>query len=236
MLWKRDIGTRSHVMQPIEFEEFLRRTEFPKDMVRFGAHARIERIVSLREMTCIETVQAMPREYLSGLLMHVGLAGDSDKKVFAGCAIHTVRMDPCAVVIGQKFVYRDKYVAILENFKDLFSRFSVPRGISKLTAFMVFGRTRDDSYALAHYLPPIVEMHADKYALTDGVHRNFIIKNSGTTIESIVIEGVAVPFPCLVKPWEEIRIAETKPEKQEDRFFDFRPEFFRDLKAIGIDG
>jgi len=98
------------------------------------------------------------------------------------------------------------------------------------------GKSREGVISLAHYVPPIVEKHDSELVLMDGIHRNFIVRRSGTTIESIFIDNVRVPFPCKALPWKEITIAEQKPEKQEDRFFNLRQELFRNLNFVGIDG
>lgn len=69
----------------------------------------------------------------------------------------------------------------------------------------------------------------------DGTHRCFLIKSIGTTIETVVIRGVTAPFPCDPQPWSRVRQVDAKPPRPE-RFVDLRPEFFRDVKHIGIDG
>ncbi len=174
--------------------------------------------------------------YLERLLSRIGIVGAPNIKVYEKCPIRLVRIDPNQLYLGQRYVYRKKYTSIMENFKDLFISFSITRGISKLTALIVLGKDKDEAPSLAHYLPPIIEMHANKTVIMDGVNRNFIIRNSGTTIESIVVEDVNVTFPCVVRPWDDISVIDDKPEKEEERYFDFRLELFRDLKSMGIDG
>lgn len=233
---ERALSKKRYYMQPIIFDEFLARTGFTKNTFSFLNHNSVTHVISLRDMKTIDAVLIMPREYLENLLSKIGLMGAPNIKVYEKCSLHLVRMDPSQLYLGQRYVYRKKYTAIIENFRDLFNGFSVTRGISKLTALIVLGRDADGTYALAHYIPPIIESHERKVVIMDGVNRNFIIRNSGTTIESIVVENVNVAFPCTVMPWEKIEVIQEKPPCEADRFFDFRPELFRDLKSIGIDG
>ena len=107
--------------------------------------------------------------------------------------------------------------------------------MAKSTAAIVLGRTAADEPCIAHYLSPIVEEHGGRLILMDGVHRNFLVRCVGTTIESIVIRQIGEPFPCDVRSWDEVRVVEEKPPKDQ-RFFNLRPELFRDVKHIGIDG
>lgn len=224
------------MMHPIAFDEFRAKTGFSEDMFAFLAANPVAQIISLRDMKTFETVLVMPREYLEKLIRKIGLVGAPNIKVYEKCSFRLIRMDPSQLYLGQRYVYRKKYTAIIENFHDLFNGFSVTRGISKLTALIILGKDAGGVRSLAHYIPPIIESHERKTVIMDGVNRNFIIKNSGTTIESIVIEDVGVAFPCSVQPWQEIEVIDEKPAREEDRYFDFRPELFRDLKSIGIDG
>jgi hypothetical protein len=224
------------MMQPIALEEFLKRTGFSQQELLFLHAPSITHVISLRDMKHIETVMVMPRPYLERLLSCIGLVGAPNIKVYEKCSIRLMRIDPSQLYLGQRYVYRKKYTSIMENFRDLFREFSITRGISKLTALIVLGKDKDKNHSLAHYLPPIIEAHANKTIIMDGVNRNFIIRNSGTTIESIVVEDVNVTFPCVVRPWDDISVIDDKPEREEDRYFDFRPSLFRDLKSVGIDG
>lgn len=223
-------------MEAIPFEEFLRRTGFSLESFGFRTSEGISHIVAPTDLKKILMVNAMPLNYLHQLLAKIGTLGDADNKIYANAKIELECVDPNILVLGQKFVYRKNYTAILENFHNLFTEFAMPRGISKLTPYLIIGEDTNDRYVLAHYLPPIVEIHEDKLVLLDGVHRNFIAKQSGTNPETIIIKDVKTPFPCTPKPWKEIKVVQTKPEKIEDRYFDLKKELFRDLKGIGIDG
>jgi hypothetical protein len=200
-----------------------------------GRWNEAERIVSLRDITTVLNVQAMPKSYLYRILEGITLIGDPTEHPFAGACIQTMRVDPHALMVGQTFVERGKYNALIEKFPDLFADFCVAKGFAKLTAQIVLGRTADGSVALAHYLPPIVEQHGGRSLLMDGMHRNYILLAAGTTVEAIKIRDVRHPFPCTPQRWDAVHAVDTKPPKEE-RYFDLQPELFRDLKSVGIDG
>ncbi len=223
-------------MEAIPFQEFLKRTGFSPDSFGFRNCEGISYIVAPTDLKRILMVNVMPLNYLHGLLSKIGTLGDPDNKVYAQAKIEMACIDPNSLSLGQKFVYRKNYTAILENFRNLFTEFTAPRGISKLTPYLIVGKNINDHIVLAHYLPPMVEIHGNNSVLLDGVHRNFIAKQSGNNPETIIIRGVKVPFPCTPKPWSEIKVVDKKPENLEDRYFDLKKELFRDLKAIGIDG
>lgn len=222
------------MFKPIILQEFLERSGVSLENYGFEI-LKIKHVISLRDMSEIQVIFPMERRYLEKILFKIRTIG-GDEKVYQNCEIKLVRLDPYSLKVGQTFVQRNKYVSILENFKNIFEKFTVSRGIAKLTSMIVIGRDRERNTALAHYLPPIIEMHNTDLILMDGIHRNFIGLSLGTTLESIVIEKVKIPFPCSVKTWDQIQVVEKKPESIEERFFDLKKGLFRDLKNIGIDG
>jgi len=179
----------------------------------------------------------MPLDYLKQLLASVYLEGSPMERPYEKCTITTSRMDPINVAIGQTFIERPKYQAFLENFQESFLDFCVTKGIAKCTALIALGETEDGLLAVAHYLPPIIEKNSVNHelCLLDGMHRNFLVKTVGTTLESIIIEGVQTEFPCELHTWESVSVVQEKPPR-EKRFFNLKSHLFRDLKAIGIDG
>ena len=222
------------MFDPLALDEFESRTGIRKSDFS-GIWDSADRIVALRDLTTVTGVQAMPWPYLEKLIRGVTLAGDRTRRPYRDGQIRQLRMDPRGLTLGQTFIQRSKYQALLEHFGDFFRGFCVTNGVAKSTAAIVLGRTADGTPAIAHYLPPIVEEHDGKFILMDGVHRNFLVRCVGTTIESIVVRNVAEPFPCDARPWEEVQVTEEKPAKDQ-RFFNLRPELFRDVKHIGIDG
>lgn len=216
----------------IPIEEF-------NDRIELDVRSRIETydivaVVSFREITKPLAIQVMRTDYLRRLLSRVTLEGDPSCKVYAGCEIARIRIDPGQLMVGQTFVQRSKYQAILENVPKTFADFQINHG-AKCTSLIIFGVTQKGFLGMAHYVPPIIERHNNHLVLLDGVHRNFLTGGIGTTIESIIISGVKTPFPCDPMPWEFITPVDEKPPR-EKRFANFKPHFFRDLKYVGIDG
>ncbi len=226
-------------MESIPYELFLERTGFPTRMLGLLDHGAISQIIPLRDMRIIDAIIEMPDNYLFQLLRKIGLVGAPDIKVYGKSIIRPMSFDSTQLYVGQAFVSRRKYTAIIENFQKLFrtnNGFYLLKGISKLAAAIIIGKDTNGVSSLAHYIPPIIELHAGKAVIMDGIHRNFIIRASGTSMWSIIIDQAEVAFPTNVEPWESISIVDEKPEKKEDRFFDLRMHLFRDLNFVGIDG
>ncbi|MFH1047415.1 MAG: hypothetical protein V1738_03875 [Patescibacteria group bacterium] len=222
------------MFNPLQLDEFTERTGIARDDLT-GIWNRAERIVSLRDLTQVLNVQAMPKTYLQRLLNSITLAGDPSLHPYAGCRIQTLRLDPRSLLVGQTFIERPKYNSLIERFPDLFANFCLTKGFAKLTAQIVLGRLANGETAIAHYLPPIVEQHDARTLLMDGMHRNFILLAAGTTVEAIKIHDVLIPFPCRPQRWDAVCAVDRKPPKEE-RFFDLEPDLFRDIKSVGIDG
>ena len=224
------------MFNPIELSDFEERTGIQrKDFA--PVWNKVECVVSLRDFKKVFQIQAMPREYLLRLLKNITLTGDNKEKPFKGCSFELLRSDPNGLLVGQTFVLRKKYQKILEEFPSVFGNFCVTRGIAKLTAQIVLGEDVQGKLAIAHYIPPIIETSKGTHSpiLLDGIHRNFLAKNVGTTMETILIRNVKVPFPADPVEWSRITVVDEKPIPDE-RYFNLRPELFRDLKSIGIDG
>ncbi len=178
----------------------------------------------------------MPTPYLERLLYGVTLVGDQAIKPFAGCQIRRLQFDPKQVSIGQTFVERKKCLLWLENDLDkLFQGFDVPEGPFAKRSMIILGRTAEGDQAIAHYLPPIVERHGHQLVFLDGIHRSFTALRTHPSLEAIEIGGVETPFPADLLSWGTIRLVDEKPPKAE-RHPALRPELYRDLKGIGIDG
>lgn len=195
-------------------------------------------VTSLRDIDprTIKQVQVMPRSYLLKLLQSITLEGDPAIQPYNGCEVEIVQLDPRDIKIGQTFVQREKYQLLLERFGGILGNgFCMNGGIAQCGPLIVFGDIQNGIPALAHYVPPIIEATSDSRFLIDGIHRSFIVRSVGTTIESILIKNVAVPLPCDPISWEHIRIVEEKPARK-DRFRNLRRHLFRNTKYAGIDG
>jgi hypothetical protein len=194
-----------------------------------------ERIVSLREVDEVVTISDMPKSYLASLVDAIPLVGDSQTFPYRNCKkLDLEKVDPQHVRVGQTFVQQDKCLGILGSFSKVFWGSAGTRGFAKQTAKIILGKVKGD-FVVAHYLPPFIEEHGNEKVLLDGIHRQFICKGVGTTIESIVFRNMETRFPCDWQHWKNIKLVNAKPPKEE-RFLNLRPELFRDLKAIGIDG
>jgi len=221
------------VFQPITIEDFQERSGITSSQ-HTALWGNAEKVVSLRDIEEIHNAQAMPTEYLEFLISNITLV-DNHLKPYRDCAVEAVGVDPTVLMIGQRFVEWHKIRSFLLDFPDIFNKFQVARGIVNRNALVVLGLASDGTHAIAHYLPPIVEENDGQQILLDGIHRNFLVNKIGDTLQAIRILNVKMPFPGSPQPWSAIKMVNEKPPKDE-RFFDLRPELFRDLKIVGIDG
>jgi hypothetical protein len=221
------------LFQPIPLESFQERTGIEAGELN-APWGKIAGIVSLRDIVKVISVLIMTDSYLERLLHNVTLVGSPDKKPYANCEIVPFKIQPGIIRVSQTFVERGKYQAILENFAGIFPMISAINGISNLLPVIVLGQTQNDSVAVAHYIPPLVEFNGE-LALVDGTHRSYLVHKIGASINGVAIKGVKMPFPCRTLDWSSIRVVDAKPPKAE-RYLDLQDDLFRDLKFIGIDG
>lgn len=196
-----------------------------------------DRIVSLREIVRVKWILAMDDAYLTKLLASVPLTESPRVRPFRDLKVRRMPIFPTQVSVGQTFVEERKLLDLQKSFYGVFSETGVHHGFAHRAAMIVYGHTAEDgaSPALAHYLPPIIERHNEMHALLDGVHRCWTAMHTGTPLEIIKVSGVRVPFPCDFNSWRHVKAVDRKPPKEE-RFFNLRPEYYRDLKHVGIDG
>lgn len=216
--------------EPINRSVFQERTGLALPTIS----SEISLIVPLRDIVEITNLQIMPAPYLEKLLRSITLEGDSTINPYKNSEIKRARIDPSILHVGQTFVERGKYQRLIETLSSLFGDFCVNRGFAKCTALIISGKIFNGTEAVAHYLPPIIEMHNGNHCLIDGVHRNYVTMSIGTTIESIIISGT-LPPPCDFSPWDKINIVEEKPPR-ELRFRNLLTYNFRNLAWSGIDG
>lgn len=219
--------------EPIDLSEFGKRTGM--DMLELARMSGADRVVSPRQIVVAQYILSMRLDYLESLLRSVPLQGDSDRKPYAGCRIDRYRMDPRMSKVGQTFIERRKINDLNELFSAMYDGHDVPYGIAKKGASLIFGTTAEGDRAIAQYLPPIVEQIGNRHAVLDGVHRFSYTKAAGTTLEIVKITDPTEPFPCDLRKWSSVKSVDAKPPKNE-RFFNLKPELFRDLKYVGIDG
>ena len=219
---------------PIRITDFIERTGV--DLALYSWSRSAELVVSPRDVKNVLEVYNMTNSYRDQLLSSIGLTSDQNKKVYKGLEIHQRFIDPRLLELGQKFVYRQNYIAILENFPDIFKELSMAKGFAQLSAYIIVGVDSEERKVFAHYLPPIVEQHGHRLILMDGVHRNYLTRQAGYPLQCILIEGVGVKFPCTPRGWEDVSVAEKKPTRTEDRYWNLDKGLFRDVKYVGIDG
>lgn len=225
----------------IQKEEYLKRLNFnEKDFekqLRLPDVKAVTKILPLRNIKKIHSLIPIRLEMLLNLIWRIKTL--DNRKPFLQAAIKMVKMDPRHLKIGQKFVYRENYQKILEDVPDIFNRFLISGGgLADLGAYFVFGLDENNSYSMACYTPPFIEQHGSDLIVMDGIHRNYIAKQSGLTLNVILIEKANLPFPCATKEWSEIKIISLadKPKDIEERYFELQKGLFRNLKYLGIDG
>lgn len=223
-------------------EEYLRRLHMDSEEFVASLHLpkvkRVRTIVPLRDMQNIESLIPISAEMLNYILRSIRTM--SGHKAFPRGHVHMLNLDPRQLRVGQKFVYRETYQKIMEDVPNIFKAFLVSNGdgLGNLGPYFAFGTTAQNEYAMACYIPPVVEKHGLDMVIMDGIHRNFIARQAGTTINAIVIDKVQMPFPCGFREWSDIKVipASEKPAELNKRYFDLNAELFRDLKYLGIDG
>lgn len=214
--------------------EFQDRTGI--NLERLRRRSEIQAVVSPRDMKRIEEVTLMPAWYRDQLLRCVTLVGDETEHIYENARMFLSMVDPSRVRLGQRYVYRSRYMSIVECLPNLFQQFSLVPGFSRIPMSVMFGEDADGRPVIGNYLPPIVEVHNNQYELMDGCHRGFLGRQAGHAVEMLVIEGVSVPFPCETRDWAHVSIRDRKPDRVEDRFWELDQQLFRNLKHIGIDG
>lgn len=225
----------------IESKEYLTRLGLGVDdfeqQLRLPRIKEVQHILPLRDIVTVESLVPMPTDLLLYLIRKIRTV--SGELPFPSATIRMTKIDPRILKIGQRFVYREIYQSLLEDVPDLFHRFLVSAGgLGDLGAYIVFGRDARNIYSLAFYIPPLIEVFGSSLIIMDGIHRNYIAKQSGATLNAILIENIEVPFPCSPRDWSEIQVISMKhkPKDIEKRFFELKKRLFRDLKYLGIDG
>ena len=214
-----------------------------REMLSLPDLRRVTRIIPLRGMKKIHSLIPIKMQMLTHLLNRIitldgrkpfGLTGTLDIE-----NVEMATLNPHLLKIGQKFVYRENYQKLLEEVPGIFKEdFCTDGGLGNMAPHFVFGEDVGGKYSVACYLPPIVEQHGADKVIMDGIHRNFIAKQAGSTVNAIIIYDIALPFPCSARSWNEIEVISLndKPKDINQRYFDLHKGLFRDLKHLGIDG
>lgn len=225
----------------IEPDEYLKRLDlsikiFEKEL-RLPKVSEITKIIPLREINRVESIVPINSDLLLYLIRRIKTL--DGQMPFVNASLKLTFLNPNQPKIGQRYVYRENYQQLLENVSEIFYNFLGEwGGLGNLGAYFVFGLNGDNKYSMACYIPPIVEIHSSKPLIMDGIHRNYIARQTGLTIKALIVKDIAVPFPCSPRSWKEISVIPLcdKPKSLEDRYFDLQKNLFRDLKYLGIDG
>lgn len=194
-------------------------------------------VVPLRNVSSILSIQIMSDEYLKRLLGSIPLEGRSDIFPYRGLRFDICSIDPRNLVRAQTFVQTEKLLGLVSNFQGLLgSEFSGIKGFASTPPLLVFGLTAENKFAIAHYLPPIVEQHRQAgEVLLDGTHRARLVETVGGAMICIKIANVIIDFPSDVCHSHEIRMVDVKPDRPE-RYSGLKPDLFRNVGHVGIDG
>jgi len=218
--------------------EYLKRVDL--DIIKLLGLPELEevsRIVPMRDIRRIISLVPIQFEVLTHLVKKIKTL--DGRYPFLNSEVKLIKTDPNHLKVGQKYIFREKYQNLMEEMPSIFDPFAITSGgLANVGAYFVFGLNGGNGLSMACYLPPIIELHGDKFLVMDGIHRNFIFKQADSCPLSIHISNIDLPFPCSPHNWSETKIIclSAKPEKIEDRYFDLQPELFRDLKYLGIDG
>jgi hypothetical protein len=180
---------------------------------------------------------AMSKEMLLYLIRRIKTM--DGQLAFPEAQIQIVKIDPRHLKIGQKFAYRENYQELLETVPNLFHRYCATNGgLADLGAYFIFGLDENNEHSLACYVPPLIEKHWGELVIMDGIHRDFIFLQAGSTLNAILIDKIEANFPCGPHDWSDIKVIslKDKPKNIDDRYFELEKGLFRDLKHLGIDG
>jgi len=217
---------------PEDFKWMLSVEDF-KERTRMDLDPEAEFIIPLRNVPKIKRMEDMKQCYLEALLRTVPT---NDKKhiPFQNAEFQYYEWNPSNIRAPQTFVQIDKLVNLLDlTTTGIFADYGYT-GFTRLTPKVVYSEINETLYA-ALYVPPIIEQHDGDYLLLDGVHRSSLVRGTGGSMRYIVIKDVNVEFPTTPRPWEDVQKVQYKPP-MEERYENLKPELFRDLKYVGIDG
>lgn len=221
----------------LEFDIPLKEIESLIEMPINGDLTGYERIISPRELAEVKGMTFFREDVFQSLIRRIPLRSKSEGKIYPylDSKIEILGSEPKGMNIGQTFILKDKVLSITEGLeKGIFEEF-VTKGISKMPPAQIYGLDKQGRKALAFYIPPIVEIHKDRPALIDGIHRSYICRAAGTTIFAVHIYDVAVRLPFDPLTWKDAKLQDKRPPV-EKRYKNLKRELFRDLGAVGIDG
>lgn len=223
----------------IPIDDYLSRFRFTthEDVIyNIPNFANITEVVPLRAMERVLALMPIPDSLLRQIISQVRTP--DNELCYEKSTLQGAQLDSQLLKIGQRFVYRDKYQAIIENISGIFGDYQIAlaKGINNLGAYFIMGGTCNRKIGLAVYLPIIVEKHQNSLVVLDGIHRAYLAHQIGSTIRAIVVDNASVP-PFEMKDWNKIKVISLadRPGQIADRYFGLQENNFRNLKHLGID-
>ena len=217
--------------------------EIPREQIEDTIGSRLDgelidynTVISLKDICEVHTMTVFRLDVLEKLIRKVPLRTESSDLVYPyeESKIEVYGREPKGFSIGQTFVHSRKLLNIMSDLEGRVFADFVTKGLSKMPPSQIYGKDQDRKKVVALYIPPIIEIQG-KAVLIDGIHRSYICKAAGTTVNAVHISHVSVPLPFNPISWKEISVVSEKPPI-ENRYHGLRRDYFRDFRAIGIDG
>ncbi len=172
----------------------LNRVDFEKQL-KLPQTDKIKNIIPLKEIKEVQSIIPINSDLLLFLIRKIKTL--DGQLPFQNSTIRQVVVNSNQLKIGQKYVYRENYQQLLESISGIFRNFLGEwGGLGNLGAYFVFGLNGDGGYSMACYIPPIIEVHNSRPMIMDGIHRNYIGRQTGLSINALIVKNVRVPFPC----------------------------------------
>ena len=225
--------------------------DFPIDQIEEMIGAKINtslgsdfnRIVPLRAIQSVKGVVLFESDTFEKLIKGIPLRSQSEKIYpYADAKINVFRRQPEGFDIGQTFINSKKLLALMQDLESRLLGGFYTGGLSKMPPTKIYGIDSEERKVIAFYIPPIAEVYNDgkngsSVVLIDGIHRSYICKAAGTTVNAVHINYISPDSPLPFDPitWRDAKLMEDKPPIDQ-RYKNLRREYFRDLNSIGIDG
>lgn len=202
-----------------------------------ASHSDYGVVIPLRAIKKIHDISLMQIDVLEAILRKVPLRDKTEGVVYPyqNAEIEVHRRAPSSFHIGQTFVLKRKLLGLMDAMSShLFRNFDTG-GLSKMPPLRVYGETAEGEEVIGIYIPPIIEVHGSYPSLIDGIHRSFLCKSAGTTINAVHVWNAGSKLPFRPISWKECYMVDEKPSV-EQRYFDLNKALFRNLTNVGIDG
>jgi len=192
-------------------------------------------IVSPRELKDVRKVCVMGRELLKSLIHNIPLRDQGEIFPYKGSEIESISCEPRGFMIGQTFVLDRKVRELMIDLPRKILSGLCLGGVASAPPLEIYGSDYNGRFAIAFYVPPIVEYHNNRPVILDGIHRSFLSKGAGATQNAIHVFNPTQRLPFEPITWTECSLMDEKPEKSM-RYNGLDGSLYRDLGMVGIDG